>query len=145
MFKHFFLFGALLTGCISNQQRAQVALTTTARALVAVDDTLAPHYETAAEQARISSSNWAEYDQAMVTWNRAEQAERATQHALLAAQSSLDAWEHGNETGWLSTAPCLVRTADELVIALEAVNLEVAPLREALVVLGAFVGVCHAE
>ena len=134
----------LLTGCVTQAQQAQLTLTTTARALVAVDDALAPRYEAAAVAARESSSSWTEYDTAMVEWNHAEDATRFTHHSLLAAQSGLTAWEQGSKQEWLRAAPCLVRAADQLLLALGSLNISIEILREAITMLGQYVGTCEA-
>lgn len=133
----------LLSGCVTEAQRAQVTLTTTARALVAVDDATAPRYERAAAHARQQSSSWVEYDVAMADWNHVEQAERAAQHALLAAQAGLSAWQNGLQAEWLRTVPCLVQAVDQLLISLQTLNIEIQPLHEAVAILGPYVGTCE--
>ena len=136
-------FALMLAACgPSAQHVARQSLAVTARSLRAVDAQLAPRYSAAAEYARDQSATWQEYDQRMQPWNAAESSERAMAHALIAAEVAVDALDE-RPREFFDIMPCLVLAADELVIALEAIDLGVELLRDALVVIRPYAGRCE--
>lgn len=126
---------------LTAQQRARHTLAITATAVHEVDAVLAPLYEAEAARVREAVDSWAAYDAAMQPWNAAEDAERASVAALLSAEALVDAWGLAGE-GFLRAAPCLVSAVDRLFVALEAVHLDVEPLRLAVGALSTFAGEC---
>ena len=133
----------VLTACGSSAQDvARRSLAVTARSLRAVDAQLAPRYSAAAEYARDQSATWQEYDQRMQPWNAAESAERGVAHALISAEVAVDAFDE-RPREFFDAMPCLVLAADELVLALEAVDLGVDLLRDALLVIRPYAGRCE--
>lgn len=133
----------VLTACGSSAQEvARRSLAVTAHSIRAVDAQLAPRYSAAAEYARDQSATWQEYDQRMQPWDAAESAERGMAHALIAAEVAVDALDE-RPREFFDVMPCLVLAADELVLALEAVDLGVELLRDALVVIRPYAGRCE--
>jgi hypothetical protein len=137
--------GLALTGCGGPPREARVALVATAQALRATDEEVAPRYTTAADAARAHSDGWAAYDAAMSDWNAVEAALRVAHNALLTTQAGLDAWEAGDERGWLASVPCLVEALDRLRLGLEAVDVRLEALTQAVAVAGAFAGRCEVQ
>lgn len=127
---------------LTAQQAARHTLAVTATAVHATDAVLAPRYEAEAARTREAVDSWAAYDAAMAPWNAAEEAERATVAALLSTEALVDAWGLAGES-FLRAAPCLVSAVDELFVALEAVHIEVEPLRLAVGALSQYAGECH--
>lgn len=133
-----------LAACGGPTREAQVALTSTAAALVAADRAVAPRYEAAATEARTQSPSWAEYDAAMTDWNAVELALRTAHAALLTTQAGLDAWREGaGEAGWLGAVPCLVVAVDRLRGLLEGVGVQLGLVAEALALIAPFAGRCE--
>lgn len=142
------LFAALvaaLPGCGGPTREARVALVATAHALVAVDHEVAPRYATAADEAREHAADWAAYDAAMHDWDAVEAALRVAHAALLTTQAGLDAWEAGDQRGWLATVPCLVAGLDRLRLVLEAVGVRLDVVTQAVALAGAFAGRCEVQ
>lgn len=132
-------------GCGGPSREARVALTTTAHALRTVDQEVAPRYTTAADEAREHATDWASYDAAMHDWDEVERALRVAHTALLATQAGLDAWQAGDERGWLSTVPCLVEAIDRLRVGLEALGVHLMPVTQAVALIGSFAGRCEVQ
>lgn len=141
----FALITLLALGCGGPTHTAQTSLAATAHALVAVDRELAPRYTTAADEAREHATDWASYDAAMHDWDEVERALRVAHTALLATQAGLDAWEAGDERGWLATVPCLVDALDRLRVGLEALGVHLEPVTQAVALAGAFAGRCEVQ
>lgn len=132
-------------GCGGPPREARVALIATAHALRVADHEVAPRYTTAADEAREHAQDWAAYDAAMRPWNETERALRVAHTALLATQAGLDAWEAGDDRGWLATVPCLVDALDRLRLGLEALGIHLGPVTEAVALAGAFAGRCEVQ
>lgn len=139
------VIGTTTPGCGGPTREAQVALTTTALALRAVDHEVAPRYTTAADEAREHASSWSEFDAAMRPWTEVERALRVAHTALLATQAGLDAWRNGDERGWLATVPCLVEAIDRLRVGLEALGVHLMPVTQAVALIGSFAGRCEVQ
>lgn len=133
---------SMLIGCGGPTREAQAALTTIAHVLVAADREIAPAYSHASDEAREHSDSWHEYDAAMSDWNNVEAALRVANAALLSTQAGLDAWRAGDESGWISTIPCLFVAVEQLSSGLEAVGLHVAEITQALALARSFTGRC---
>lgn len=133
---------SMLIGCGGPTREAQAALTTIAHVLVVADREIAPAYSRASDEAREHSNGWSEYDAAMSDWNNVEAALRVANAALLSTQAGLDAWRAGDESGWVSTIPCLFVAIDQLSSGLEAVGLHVAEITQALALARTFTGRC---
>lgn len=95
----------------------QVALTASSRALVSVDEVIAPAYEEAAHNALDSSNTREEYEAAMERWNSAEATLRASRVALLSAQDALDYWrdESGTSATFFARLPPLIGTLRDII------------------------------
>jgi len=136
---------AITPGCGGPPREARVALVATAHALRVADREVAPRYTVAADEAREHAADWAAYDAAMRPWNETERALRVAHTALLATQAGLDAWEAGDQRGWLATVPCLVESLDQFRRALEAVGVHLTLVTEAVALAGSFAGRCEVQ
>lgn len=121
------LAAALLVGACSPPDATQTALTSTARALAALDESLTPLYEEAAHAALDESSTRAEYDTAMQQWDQTEEAMRIARISLLSAQDALDVWKEsaGAESTFWSVLPSLLGAVRELAEALQSLGVDV--------------------
>jgi hypothetical protein len=137
-----FAFAMLLHGCGGPTREAQLALTTTARALAVADREVAVRYETAATDARERSENWETYDAAMHDWNAVEVALRTAHSALYMTQAGLDAWREGAQGLWTAAVPCLVAAVDRLRLLLEGLGVYLGPITEAVALVGSYAGQC---
>jgi hypothetical protein len=141
----FLILTTALAACGGPTREAQAALTTTAVALRAADEAVAPGYEAAAARARTETSTWSEYDHALEGWNAAELALRTAHAALLTSQAGLDAWRAGDQGGWFAAVPCLVAAIDRLRVLLDGLGVRLTALSEALTIAAPFAGSCGAS
>lgn len=137
-----FALAMLLHGCGGPTREAQLALTTTARALAVADREVAGRYEAAATDAREHTATWAEYDSALHDWNAVEVALRTAHSALYMTQAGLDAWREGAQGLWLAAVPCLVSAVDRLRLLLEGLGVYLGPVTEAVALVGSYAGQC---
>jgi hypothetical protein len=136
----------ITSGCGGPPAAVQTSLTTTARAVVAIDDELAPAYGAAADDCRTASISWDAYDACLADWETARTALGVTHRSLLSAQAAHDAWADGSEDGtkFASVVPCLARAVGQALAALELVGIEPPDIiSEALALVSAFGGTCR--
>lgn len=107
---HYLLLAVLVStvGCggsyINNSRRTLYVAT---ESLIAVDETLAPKYEEAANRALRIAENEEEYNRRMSEWDGAVSAARAARVSLLAAERALDEYEdNGDRIGWYGALAC---------------------------------------
>lgn len=133
---------AVSSGC-STQRHARTALDVTSRALVEVDNAIAPAYHDYAERQLSEAADLADYQHRMERWNHVEEAARVAHEALLAAQSGLDA---GGADGVLPILGCLSDGLGNLSNALAAVGVRLPPkMRRALELLRELAPSCRQE
>ena len=106
---------------------AQVALTSTSRALVEVDAAIAPAYAEAAALALEASETLEEYRAAVSGWDDAEAALRGARAALLSGQDALDFWRtsSGTSATFLTAIPALIGALRDIVRRLPLLGVDV--------------------
>ena len=117
---------ALTASACSPASAYQTALTSTARALAALDEQLTPVYETAAHDALDESNTREEYEERMRGWNQLEEAMRIARVSLLSSQDALDVWKEsaGAESTFWSVLPSLLGALRDLGENLQTVGVE---------------------
>ncbi|MHC4093696.1 MAG: hypothetical protein ACYSVY_26075, partial [Planctomycetota bacterium] len=141
------LGGALLAllGCGGPPSEVQTALSVTARALVVVDEELAPRVASAGSECEDSSESLAEWRDGFRGWATASDALVATGQALRLAQLARDGWEQGADSGgFFDAVPCLLAALEELAEGLVGLGVEIPEeVASALTVVGVLgVGSC---
>lgn len=114
-------------GCSSSWtiDTAQVALTTGAEVVQALDTSVAPALSRAAEEADAETATQEAFLARMQPWQHVVVGLVLTRQSFLAAQRGLDAWRAGSDAQWLNAAACILLGLIELERALPAVNVEV--------------------
>ncbi len=104
---------------------AQVALTTGAEVVQALDEHVAPELTRAAEQADAETQTQEAFLERMAPWQHVVVGLTLTRQSFLVAQRGLDAWRAGSDSQWLSAAACILAGLLELERALPTVHVEV--------------------
>ena len=121
------------------QQRAQQALTVSARALTVADAAFAERYDQEAVRA-IATGYQEDAAAIMRPWNTAQTAIQAADSTLRAAQSMVDTADAPK------AVPCVLAALSSVVSALQTVGVTVpAELLAAVRMIGAYWGRCEAE
>jgi hypothetical protein len=114
-------------GCTSSWtiDTAQVALTSGAEVVQALDETIAPALESAAETADRETETQEAFLLRMQPWEPVVVGLTLTRQSFRAAQRGLDAWRAGSDAQWLNAAACVLLGLVELERALPIVNVQV--------------------
>ena len=118
-----FAIAGTLSACdpVTPQERAQAAISTGAETLKSFDELAADEYTRAAEQALEEASSFAEWQEAMVPWDRLEKSLRATKASLMTLQAALNVWvATGDKQTFVAMLPCFAAEADLLLEAARA-------------------------
>lgn len=111
-----FLLVLGLVGCTSSWtiDTAQMALTSGAEVVQALDETVAPALTAAVETADQETTTREAFLERLAPWEPVASAMALTRRSFFAAQRGLDAWRAGVDSQWLAAAGCILAGLLEL-------------------------------
>jgi len=122
---------ALTVAACQPPDAAQIALSTSARALAEIDQVVAGIFASAHAEALEDSETREEYDAAMRPMFRAEEGLRIARASLISSQAALDAWDAaGEESSFRATLPALLGSLETMLQSLRDIA---APIPEDLI------------